>query len=283
MLRVTARGRGIRPVTVGTGERLVFGRAPEAGLPVDDIGAQVWYTPITLPSAAGHVSRVLGEIEVGAEMVRLRWSGTTEGQLTSIFDAPGGARRVTLGGRMTALLDAGENSIVVLRGRRRADGTFEDLSLLVEVAVVDDAPEPSEPDRLPHDRDAAATAPAPGLERMSREWFVALALAEPWLAGEDYPRPPSNREVYERVLAWRGNAWNLERPQRVDDAVRAVARMAFGPAADPFAAGSRRVLNARSAVAQRTAEVRLVTAADLAEVLAMQSRRAGKKPETSPR
>ncbi len=61
------------------------------------------------------------------------------------------------------------------------------------------------------DRDAAPTKDAPGLAPHGREWFVALA--EPWLAGaDDYPRPPTNREIYERVLAWHGYAWNLERP-----------------------------------------------------------------------
>jgi hypothetical protein len=89
---------------------------------------------------------------------------------------------------------------------------------------------------------------------------ISLALAEPWLTGaDDYPRPPSNREIYERVLAWHGYAWNLSRPQRVDDALRAVARVAFGPHDDPFAVPTGgRVQNVRYAVGRRAAEVRLV-------------------------
>lgn len=46
------------------------------------------------------------------------------------------------------------------------------------------------------------------MERGTREWFVSLALAEPWLSGaDDYPRPPSNREIFGRVRHWRGYAW----------------------------------------------------------------------------
>jgi hypothetical protein len=168
---------------------------------------------------------------------------------------------------MSALLDEGENHIVVLRGAAAGPDGYADIVLSVDVAE----PAPVEPvadEPAGLDPDAAATGPAPALEPRSREWYVALALAEPWLTGaDDYPRPPSNREIYERVLAWHGYAWNLSRPQRVDDALRSIARMAFGPHDDPFAApGGGRVQNVRYAIGRRAAEVRLVTAEDLDRV-----------------
>src|SRR5690606_37530161 len=130
------------------------------------------------------------------------------------------------------------------------------------------------------DPDGDPTTDAPHLERWSREWYVALALAEPWLTGsDDYPRPPSNREIYERVLAWRGHAWNLERAQRVDDAIRSIARLAFGPTDDPFTVTEGRVQNVRFAVGRRAAEAALVTTADLEAVLDAQARGAGPNPE----
>jgi hypothetical protein len=174
-------------------------------------------------------------------------------QLASLFEAPGGARRVTLTEGMSALLDEGENHVTLLWGR--LVGAYQDLLLVVAISAL--APEaaldpPSEPSAI--ERDAGDTAPAPGLTPCSREWFVALALAEPWLSGaDDHPRPPSNREIYERVLAWNGYAWKLERPQRVDDAIRAVAGVAFGPRDDPFRSGATgRVQNIRYAVGRRS-------------------------------
>ncbi|WP_163275386.1 hypothetical protein [Cellulomonas iranensis] len=281
MLRVTLRGVGVPTVVLGSGETLLVGRDPHAALPDADADAALRSTALTLPRAAPHVSRLVGEIVVGEEVVRLRWRGSTEAQLSSLFDAPGGARRVALTDGMAALLDEGENHVLLLRGRQTAPGQFADLVLVVDVSV------PAEPDTGPawvpeHDPDGAVTAPAPRLERWSREWYVALALAEPWLVGDDdYPRPASNREIYERVLAWRGHAWNLERAQRVDDAIRVVARMAFGPADDPFAQAGGRAQNVRFAVARRAAEVRLVTADDLAVVEAARARGAGLNPEGS--
>ncbi|MGY4643845.1 hypothetical protein [Cellulomonas sp. URHB0016] len=281
MLRVTLRGAGVPTVVLGSGETLLVGRDPHAALPDVDADTALRTTALTLPRAAPHVSRVVGEIVVGEEVVRLRWRGSTEAQLSSLFDAPGGARRVALVDGMAALLDEGENHVLLLRGRQSGPGAFTDLVLVVDVAV------PAVPDAAPawlpeHDPDGAVTAPAPRLERWSREWYVALALAEPWLAGaDDYPRPASNREIYERVLAWRGHAWNLERAQRVDDAIRVIARMAFGPADDPFAQKGRRVQNVRFAVGRRAAEVRLVTADDVAVVEAARSRGEGLNPERS--
>lgn len=281
MLRVTLRGVGVPTVVLGSGETLVVGRDPHAALPDVDADTALRSTALTLPRAAPHVSRAVGEIVVGEEVVRLRWRGSTEAQLSSLFDAPGGARRVALTDGMAALLDEGENHVLLLRGRQTAPGQFSDLVLVVDVDV------PAEPAAGPAwvpeaDPDGAVTAPAPRLERWSREWYVALALAEPWLVGaDDYPRPASNREIYERVLAWRGHAWNLERAQRVDDAIRVVARMAFGPADDPFTQGGGRVQNVRFAVGRRAAEVRLVTADDLAVVEAARARGAGLNPEGS--
>jgi hypothetical protein len=265
MLRVVLRGFGVPPVLLGSGETLLVGRAPQAAVPVGDPDAQLRLTALALPQCAPHVSRLLGELVVGAEMVRLRWRGGIEVQLSSLFDAPGGARRAILTDGMSALLDEGENHLRVLRGRQSGPDTFTDLLLVVEVAAAPPAPAaaPAHPDR-----DAAPTGPAPRLSPGEREWYVALALAEPWLAGaDDYPRPPSNREIYERVLGWHGYAWNLEAPQRVDEVIRAIALVAFGRHDDPFRpSGGRRVQNIRFSVGRRAAEVRLVTAEDLAAV-----------------
>jgi hypothetical protein len=264
MLRVTLRGSGLPTVTLGSGETLLFGRSPHFAVPEDDPDGALRVTAIDLPRCAPHVSRLLGELIVGEEIARLRWHGAGETQVSSLFDAPGGARRVTLTGGMSLLLDEGENQLQVMRGRQVSATTFDDLGIIVEVTPSDPAPttRPVEPgsDEL----DATATAPAPHLVPKSREWFVALALAEPWLTGtDDYPRPPSNREIYESVLRWHGYAWNLERAQRVDDAIRAISGLAFGPKDDPFRSGAGRAQNVRFAIGRRTAEVQLVTADDL--------------------
>ncbi|HVQ92070.1 MAG TPA: hypothetical protein VMU51_13630 [Mycobacteriales bacterium] len=274
MLRVALRGSGVPQVVLGSGETLLVGRAPQAAVPVDDPAAQLRQTTLALPRCAPHVSRLLGELVVGAEMVRLCWRGGSEAQLSSLFEAPGGARRATLTEGMSALLDEGENHLQVLRGRQLGPDTYVDLLLVVDVATTGPAepapaPDPARPDgaAAQPDRDAAPTGPAPGLTPGDREWYVALALAEPWLTGaDDYPRPPSNREIYERVLGWHGYAWNLEAPQRVDDAIRTIALVAFGRHDNPFRPSARRVQNVRFAVGRRAAEVRLVTAADLAVV-----------------
>ncbi|WP_200800246.1 hypothetical protein [Jatrophihabitans endophyticus] len=264
---MTLRGSGLPTAVLGSGETLLFGRSPTAALPEVEAEQQLRYTALPLPRCAPHVSRLLGELVVGEEMVRLRWRGGVEAQLSSLFDAPGGARRVTLVDAMSALLDEGENRLVVLRGRQQDDGSYGDLTLAIDVAASQESTGgPAEPaPAAAGDADASPTATAPGLAPGTREWFVALALAEPWLSGaDDYPRPPSNREVYERVRHWHGYAWNLERPQRVDDAIRAIAGVAFGPKDDPFRrTGGGRVQNVRFAVGRRAAEVRLVTVDDL--------------------
>lgn len=266
MLRVTLRGPGLSPAVLGSGETLRFGRAPDPAEGELDPEAQLRTTTVTLVDCSPHVSRLLGELVVGDEIVRLRWYGSGEAQLSSLFDAPGGARRGTLAPGMAAMLDEGENQVLVLRGRETDTGSYRDLLLSVDVEVTDAEPLRDRPAAPADDADATATAPAPALGVESREWFVALALAEPWLTGaDDYPRPPSNREIYERVLHWHGYAWNLHRPQRVDEAIRSVSRLAFGPDDDPFAAPTGgRAQNVRFSVGRRAAEVRLVTADDLA-------------------
>jgi hypothetical protein len=270
MLRVTMRGSGLSPVTLGSGETLLFGRLPEGYLPAEDPATDLRYSAVTVPRCAPHVSRLVGELVVGDDVVRLRWRGAIEAQLSSLFEAPGGARRVTLTSGMTALLDEGENRIVVLRGRESSPGEFADIVLAVQVDPVTPLDEPETAVDLvgARDRDEVVTGAAPALEPRSREWYVALALAEPWLTGaDDYPRPPSSREIYERVLGWHGYAWNLSRPQRVDDALRIIARLAFGPADDPFTAPAvGRAQNVRFAIGRRAAEVRLVTTDDLERV-----------------
>lgn len=261
MLRVTVRGSDMPAVVLGSGETLLFGRAPR--VPDDRLDTQLRVTAYPLPNSAEHVSRLLGELVIGEETARLRWHGGTEAQLSSMLDAPGGARRVILTVGTTAQLDEGESQLLVLRGK--VVGTAHaDRVLVVDVMRTDSAITGPIPLPALIDRTAALTKDAPGLMPHGREWFVALALAEPWLAGDDdYPRPPTNREIYERVLAWHGYAWNLERPQRVDDAIRKVASVAFGRYDDPFRTTSGQLRNVRFAVGRRAAEVRLVTVGDL--------------------
>jgi hypothetical protein len=264
------RGSGLPTVTLGSGETLLFGRSPHHAVPQDDPDEGLRITAIDLPRCAPHVSRLLGELIVGEEIARLRWHGSGETQVSSLFDAPGGARRVTLAEGMSLLLDEGENQLQVMRGRQVSADVFDDLSIEIDVTSSEPDPEARlRPPESEHDADvdATATAPAPRLPKLSREWYVALALAEPWLTGtDDYPRPPSNREIYERVLHWHTYAWNLERAQRVDDAIRSISALAFGPKDDPFRAGAGRAQNVRFAIGRRTAEVRLVTVEDLEEV-----------------
>lgn len=282
MLRVTLRGAGLPTVVLGSGETLLFGRAPYQVLPEADPDAQLNVTELALPRCAPHVSRLLGELVLGDEIVRLRWHGSGETQVASLFDAPGGARRVTVAEGMSLLLDEGENHLVVMRGRQVGPTTYDDLAIIVDVTPAEPAPggrpRPSDSDE---EFGGNTTAPAPHLPPLSREWYVALALAEPWLTGtDDYPRPPSNREIFERVLAWHGYAWNLERAQRVDDSIRSISRIAFGPKDDPFSVGGR-AQNVRFAIGRRAAEVRLVTADDLDRVERAATKRKVPPPTTS--
>jgi hypothetical protein len=260
-VQVMVRGNDVHPVLVASGERLVFGRDPHG---VD--GPRPGRVELRLPGCAPHVSGTLAELVVGVESAALRWVGGNEGRLSSLLDAPGGARRVTLVSAMTAMLDLGKNELVVLAGKQVGDELFTDLlmTFTVRSAEVAETGVPARRDTSvkPHLRRGQ-------LGRHSKEWFVALALAEPWLAGDDdSPFPPTNRRIYERVRDWRGgDAWNLERPQRVDDAIRVVSQIAFGELADPYAeARTGRIQNPRFAVGKRVAEYRLVTAEDLADV-----------------
>jgi hypothetical protein len=257
---VQVRVPGCAAVLLRPGESLLFGRAPHAA---PGAARPPGRAVLVLPDCAPHVSRVVGELVVGAERVALNWLGSGAAQLAGLFDAQGGARRVTLTRSLSALLDDGENQLVLLLGRQLGD-TLGDLLISIEVW-------PAEPGRAADSEPPpgpGATAAGPGLVRYGREWFVALALAEPWLAGrDDYPRPPSNREIFERVRYWHGYAWNLQRPQRVDEAIRGISALVFGIPNDPFRIPhDGRLQNVRFAVARRTAELGLVTAADLAEV-----------------
>ncbi|MBE1469579.1 hypothetical protein [Kibdelosporangium phytohabitans] len=261
MLQTTVRGNELHPVRVDSGERLVFGRDPHGDPP------RPGRVALRLPGCAPHVSGVLAELVVGREAAMLRWLGAGEGRLSSLLDAPGGARRVTLVRGMSAMLDLGKNELVVLAGRQVGHDLYTDLPLTFAVTAREaSAAESITPGRdtehKPHIRKGQ-------LARYSKEWYVALALAEPWLAGnDDSPFPPTNRLIYERIRDWRaGNAWNLDRPQRVDDAIRAISRVVFGELADPYSeARDGRIQNPRFAIGKRIAEYRLVTADDLAEV-----------------
>lgn len=262
MPQVMVRGNDLHPVMLSAGERLVFGRDPHSAA-----GPGQGRVELRLPGCAPHVSGTLAELVVGAEAAWLRWLGAGEGRLSSLLDAPGGARRVTLVQGMTALLDGGKNELVVLAGKQVGADLFTDLlmTFTVHAAVPSDysgTPVHRDTELKPHVRKGQLT-------RHSKEWYVALALAEPWLAGDDdSPFPPTNRRIYERISYWRGgHAWNLERPQRVDDAIRAVSQIAFGELADPYSeARIGRIQNPRFAVGKRVAEYRLVTADDLDEV-----------------
>src|SRR5690625_8040589 len=97
-----------------------------------DPDAQLQVTSLTLPRVAAHVSRVVGEVTVGAEVVRLRWRGSTGAQLSSSFDALGGARRVALNQAMAALLDEAEDHTLLLRRRETVDGAYPDVLLLLQ-------------------------------------------------------------------------------------------------------------------------------------------------------
>ncbi|MBE1462127.1 hypothetical protein [Kibdelosporangium phytohabitans] len=254
MPSVIVRGTGMPSVVLKAGESLLFGRAPHYAL-------RPGFTAVALPDCAPHISRLVGELVVAADTVTLTWLGSGEAQLSGLFDAPGGARRVIMTKSMSALLDDGENQLVILLGRQTAGG-FADTLISIDVTLE------TVPPQVPGDPTGQVTSAGPGLIRESRDWYVALALTEPWLVGkDDYPRPPSNREIYERVVHWHGYAWNLQRPQRVDDAIRVISAIAFGARDDPYLAQhDGRLQNIRFAVARRAAEMRLVTAADLAEV-----------------
>ena len=258
------RGSDLHPVRLDAGERLVFGRDPHGG------PQRPGRVELRLPGCARHVSGVLAELVVGEEAALLRWLGAGEGRLSSLLDAPGGARRVTLVRGMAAVLDLGKNELVVLAGKQVGDELFADLLLTFAVAVGVGG---SGVDASVWSADSRDTGLKPHirkgqLARYSKEWYVAIALAEPWLAGDDdSPFPPTNRRIYERVREWRGEAWNLEHSQRVDDAIRTISRIAFGELADPYGEARRgRIQNPRFAVGKRIAEYRLVTADDLAEV-----------------
>ncbi|UYM24258.1 hypothetical protein NQP46_14900 [Streptomyces albus] len=80
-----------------------------------------------------HVSRVLADLVVEDTGARITWRGVNEAMLSSLFDAPGGARRVTLVRGMTTALDDGKNELVVFTGRR-SSGQTTDLTLTFVVS-----------------------------------------------------------------------------------------------------------------------------------------------------
>ncbi|EHR52066.1 hypothetical protein SacmaDRAFT_3863 [Saccharomonospora marina XMU15] len=264
MLTVTMRSPELHPVALTSGERLLFGRAPHS------TARQPGRYAVALPGCAPHVSRVLADVVVSDGAARLTWRGANEAMLSSLFEAPGGARRVTLVRGMSTVLDDGKNELVVFGARALGQRTA-DLALTFLVAATRGRGEPTE---LEAARAAGAGTPvteeAPqALTRYSKVWFVALALAEPLLAGEDdEARVPTHQEIHRRVSHWRdGQAWNLADPRRVDEAVKKISRIAFGEEADPYtAAREGKLFNARFAVARRAAQRRLVTAEDLDEV-----------------
>ncbi|MEU3181621.1 hypothetical protein [Streptomyces albidoflavus] len=263
MLQVMVRSAGLHPLALTTGEQLVFGRAPHG-----DARRPGRYT-VAIPGCAPHVSRVLADLVIENTGARITWRGVNEAMLSSLFDAPGGARRVTLVRGMTTALDDGKNELVVFTGRR-SSGQTTDLTLTFVVSGGARSGELTElpPRGAPHAPAVTEEAPQT-LDRYSKVWYVALALAEPLLSGaDDEQRVPTYQEIYRRVSHWRGGqAWNLADARRVDDAIKKISKIAFGETHDPYAAlRDGKLFNARFAVARRTAQRRLVTAEDLDEV-----------------
>ncbi|WP_253863229.1 hypothetical protein [Prauserella halophila] len=268
------RSPELHPIALSAEERLVFGRAPHRG------GRRPGRYAVAVPGCGPYVSRVLGDVLVEPAGVRLTWRGTNEAMLSSLFDAPGGARRVTLVDGMSVVLDEGKNELVVFAGLEAGGGPPKDLTLTFVVSGAERTRELTElsGSDLPVPEAAVATAEAPEvLGRYSKVWYVALALTEPLLAGtDDEQSVPTHQEIHRRIDHWRGgDAWNLADPRRVDEAIKKISRIAFGESLDPYgAARDGRLFNARFAVAKRTAQRRLVTAEDLDEVERAARRRA---------
>ncbi len=290
-MRVTVWGVGLPMITLGSGERLLFGRAPStepdlATLDVDTLDAELRSVSLVLDHSGPNVSRLLGELVVGTEAVRLIWYGKPQGKLSSLFDSPGGARSVTLREDAFAVLDDGDNEILVLRGRQDRGGhsdpaSYDDLLIAISVdtgvdpfardsfiraVALSDLPASSTPsaDGAPV---GMRTSALPDLPPGSDTWYVALALAKPWLTNENYPRPLTNREITDQVTVWRGDAGKLADFRRVHEAIKKVADLAFGRRS-PFGTtkGTHQVRNARDAVGKRAAEVELVTSTQLDQV-----------------
>ncbi|MCR3720614.1 MULTISPECIES: hypothetical protein [Prauserella salsuginis group] len=273
-MRVIVRSPELHPVALSAGERLVFGRAPHRGT------RRAGRYTVAVPGCGPHVSRVLGDVLVEPAGVRLTWRGANEAMLSSLFDAPGGARRVTLVDGMSVVLDEGKNELVVFAGLEAAGGP-KDLALTFMVSGAERTRELTElsGSDLPVPEAAVPTAEAPEvLSRYSKVWYVALALTEPLLTGtDDEQSVPTHQEIHRRIDHWReGDAWNLADPRRVDEAIKKISRIAFGESLDPYgAARDGRLFNARFAVAKRAAQRRLVTAEDLDEVERAARRRSG--------
>src|ERR1043165_8020460 len=153
---VVVRGTGMPSVILKPGESLLFGRAPHYALKPGGIA-------LALPACAPHISRLVGELVVGADTVTLTWLGSGEAQLSGLFDAPGGARRVIMTKSMSALLDDGENQLVILLGRQTAGG-FTDTLISIDVTLG------TAPPQVPGDPTGQVTAAGPGLIRESRDW-----------------------------------------------------------------------------------------------------------------
>lgn len=262
MLQVIVRSPELHPVALTAGERLVFGRAPHGD------GKRPGRYTVALPRCAPHVSRVLADLVVEDSGVRITWRGANEAMLSSLFDAPGGARRVTLVRGMSTVLDDGKNELTVFTGRR-SGGQTSDLTLTFVVSGAERSAALTElPQAGPHTPAVTEEAPQ-ALARCSKVWFVALALAEPLLVGaDDEQRVPTYQEIHQRVRHWRGgDAWNLADARRVDEAIKKISKIAFGESHDPYtAAREGKLFNARFAVARRAAQRRLVTIEDLDEV-----------------
>ena len=64
---------------------------------------------------------------------------------------------------------------------------------------------------------------------------------------------------------WYGYAWNLQQPQRVDEAIRVISCWRSACTMIP-SSSAQRPPRTSACVARRAAELRLVTATDLAEV-----------------
>ena len=273
MLRVTLRGAGVPAAVLGTGDRLLFGRAPGERLDGLDPDSQLRLTTLALPRTAPHVSRLVGELDGHRRGGPAALARPDRGPAVEPVRGPRWGPPGHPGPGMTALPRRGrEPAGAAARPARPGPDIFTDIQLAIQVDVLPSdeptpAPGPARGGRPRRDGDPGPSADAGAAQ--TREWYVATG------AGRTVARRSRRLsattvqpgDLRAGARSWHGYAWNLNRPARVDDALRAVARLAFGPQDDPFSApAAGRAQNLRFAIGRRAAEVRLVTVDQLEQV-----------------